>query len=92
MDFTYFFAAFIGLIVGLASTVFHLSMRKPFSRGSALLTLSAALLASGATMIRWSVVPEYDIGFIMGDLAILGIMTSIGCIAGAPLGLAAFFK
>ena len=82
MDFTYFFAALIGLTIGVLSTVVFLVKKRTSKRHLIGWAFGSSLLANGLFLIRWIAASDAPLWFIGLDFAFIATFTLIGCAIG----------
>jgi hypothetical protein len=87
MDFTYILAAIIAFFVGLLAQLIRMLSRKPWSRTSGAVSLTAALTANGILLLNWSHLLDWGLAFAVLDLSIIAAATVIGFGAIAPYAL-----
>ena len=67
MDFTYFIAAFLALIVGFCGAVLFVLQKRHSVRRLIGVAFVASLTVNGSALINWSAVGNVSLGFLLLD-------------------------
>lgn len=91
MDFTYFFAGFIGLVVGLLAAIIFAARKGVSKRRLIFIATAIAVALDGALLISWPHITASDAAVLLFDLLFFILYSVVGCTLGAlPVLLARY--
>jgi len=82
MDYTYFVAGFIGLVVGLVVGTVLAAMGWGGKRRLVGVSFGLSLLLNTVLLIDWTQTGSLPLGFLILDLGMIALFTLIGCAVG----------
>jgi hypothetical protein len=89
MDFTYYYAGFIGLIVGAVAGATFVLIRGRSKRRLLATALIVASALNAALLINWAHVGDLPPAFLLLDFIFIAGYSCVGCILGASPSLLA---
>lgn len=88
MDFTYFIAAFIGLVIGFVAGLIFVSVKGRSTIRLMGMALAASLVVDALLLINWANIGDETVGFLLLDFAFIATYSLAGCFIGALPALA----
>ena len=85
MDFTYFIAAFIALVVGFLASLVVVLIGGRSKAGLLVSAFLAALVTNGIVLINWAALGEMSVGFLLLDFIFIAIYSLAGSMMGVIL-------
>ena len=82
MDFTYYIAAILALIIGFVGSIIFVATRGRSKRRLIAFALVASLAVNFSTLINWSQVGGVSAGFLLVDFAFIIAFSFLGCVLG----------
>ena len=94
MDFTYFIAAFLALIVGFCGAVLFVLQKRHSVRRLIGVAFVASLTVNGSALINWSAVGNVSLGFLLLDFALVAAYSFVGSAIGLvpPLAMRGIWR
>jgi len=82
VDFTYFIAAVVALIIGFLGSIIFAVAKGHSKRRLMALALVVALAVNFSTLINWAYVGDLSAGFLLLDFAFIAAFSFFGCALG----------
>ena len=83
MDFTYYVAFVLSVVVGFVSALIFIALKGRSYWRLALSSLLIAVLADFALLVDWRHTNEMTLAFLLTDVAIFTVCGMVGCFIGA---------
>jgi hypothetical protein len=83
MDFTYYVAAVLSLVIGFVGAIIFVATRGRSYWQLLVTALAIALIADFALLLDWSHADQMTAGWLLTDLAFFAVYGVVGCSVGA---------
>jgi hypothetical protein len=83
MDYTYFVAGFLALLVGFVGAAIFVTVGGNSLRRLLMATMGVTLATDFALLLDWSRTDQMTLGFLLTDLAFFALYAVVGCAIGA---------